>query len=341
VTDTGTVGFEPDKLLYLSAGDASRITADDPALYVRAVEAALHAQAAGQVVQPLKPYVRRPDRPHPSDRIIAMPAHVGGEVHASGLKWIGSAHDNGELRGVPRASAVIVVNDPDSAYPVALMEGSVISAWRTAAVTTLACRHLAPERRRLAVLGAGALARTHLALFASAWDRPESVTIHDRDPARAAGLATRSETEFGMPAVVADDAESCVRGADVILVVTTAPEPWIPAAWVPRGSLFLNVSLVDPLPDVVLQSEKVVVDCYEQAVRPGKLLHRLEAEGLFDRGRCHAELADLVTGVRPGRESQAETIFFNPIGQAIVDVACGAAVYRRARELGIGTWLER
>ncbi|MGO4424610.1 hypothetical protein AB4Z54_39430 [Streptomyces sp. MCAF7] len=244
-------------------------------------------------------------------------------------------------RGIPRASAVIVLNDADSAYPLAIMDGSVVSAWRTAAVSALACRYLAPEGRRLAILGTGLLARTHLSLLCETWGRPGGVDVHDIASGQGEAFAQWAWEEHELPVTVHDDADTCLRQADVILVVTTAPEPWIPAAWVPRGSLFLNVSLADPMPDIVSTSDKVVVDCYEQVMRPGKLLHTMAQQGTFGPDRCHADLSDLVTGSRPGREKPDETIFFNPIGQAIGDIACAATVYRRAVEKGIGVRLER
>ncbi|MGO4749882.1 hypothetical protein AB4212_14875, partial [Streptomyces sp. 2MCAF27] len=80
---------ESDCLLYLSAADVERAIGRERAVFVQSMEAALHAQAGGDVVQPLKPYLRRPERPHLADRIIAMPAYVGGDVRLSGIKWIG------------------------------------------------------------------------------------------------------------------------------------------------------------------------------------------------------------------------------------------------------------
>ncbi|KIF79547.1 hypothetical protein QR77_37850 [Streptomyces sp. 150FB] len=328
-------------MLYLSAADVERAIGEDHAIFVEALEAALRAQAAGDVVQPLKPYLRRPERPHPTDRIIAMPAYVGGDVRLSGMKWIGSAHDNQRTRGLPRASAVIVLNDADSAYPLALMDGSVVSAWRTAAVSALACRFLAPAGRRLAVLGTGLLARTHLSLLRASWGRPDGVDVYDIAPGHGEAFARWAEEKHDLTVTVHDDPAACLRDADVVLAVTTAPESWIPAEWVPRGSLFLNISLADPMPDVVLTSDKIVVDCYEQVMRPGKLLHSMAEQGTFGPNRCHADLSDLVTGSRPGRETPEETIFFNPVGQAIGDIACAAAVYRRALGQGVGIHLER
>ena len=330
-----------DHLLYLSSTDVERVVGEAGPLFVDAVESALRAQAAGDVVQPLKPYLRRPERPHPTDRIIAMPAYVGGGIGFSGIKWIGSSHDNRELRGLDRASAVIVLNDVQSAYPVAVMDGALISAWRTAAVSVLACRYLAPEGRRAAFIGAGVLARTHLSLLVAQPGGLAEVSVYDLSRQQGEDFARWAREKYGLTVTVHADAESCLRDAQIALLATTAPEPWIPAAWVPRGSLLLNVSLGDPMPDVVLSSDKVVVDCYEQVMRPGKLLHRLAQEGSFGPDRCHAELADLVVGARVGREKPDETIFFNPIGQAIGDVACAAAVYRRAVDQGVGTRLER
>ena len=110
-------------LRYLSRSDVVALGGDHSDLYMSAIEAGFRSHAAGDFVQPLKPYLRSPRTQHIADRIIAMPAWIGGEQPVAGLKWIGSKHDNPAKRGMERASAVIVLNDPETNYPMAIMEG--------------------------------------------------------------------------------------------------------------------------------------------------------------------------------------------------------------------------
>ena len=115
-----------DSLLYLSRADVVAAAGTGSDVFVKAVAGAFALHARKETVQPLKPYLRwRPDG-HIADRIIAMPAYVGGPAPVAGLKWIGSKHDNPSRAGVERASALIVLNDVDTHRPVAVMEGAVI-----------------------------------------------------------------------------------------------------------------------------------------------------------------------------------------------------------------------
>ena len=262
-----------------------------------------------------------------------MPAYVGGEQPIAGLKWIGSKHDNPERHGLERASALIVLNDPDTHYPVAVMEGALISAARTAAVTAVAARHLAqPGFRSLTCVGCGPIGTqqvfTLLEHFPSVTTRlalrPEGARRRRPD---AAVLAARHPK---VDVRIAADAESAVRAGDVIVTATVADQPWLPAAWLRPGSLLSNVSIMDAAKDVFLSADKVVVDDWDQCNREGKVIHQLTTEGSFSREQLHAELGEVVIGDRPGRENDDEVILLNPMGMAVIDVACAKAIYDRA-----------
>src|ERR1700761_8635382 len=124
-----------------------------------AVEAAYRLHAAGDAVNPDSYFLRYPDRP--SARIIALPAHVGGAVQKSGIKWISSFPGN-RASNLARASAVLILNDPTTGYPLACLEASLISATRTAASAALAAEHISPNPFKgiLGVIGTGVIART-------------------------------------------------------------------------------------------------------------------------------------------------------------------------------------
>ncbi|MQH23777.1 2,3-diaminopropionate biosynthesis protein SbnB, partial [Escherichia coli] len=121
-------------MLYLNRSDIEQAGGNHSQVYVDALTEALTAHAHNDFVQPLKPYLRQdPENGHIADRIIAMPSHIGGEHAISGIKWIGSKHDNPSKRNMERASGVIILNDPETNYPIAVMEASLISSMRTAA----------------------------------------------------------------------------------------------------------------------------------------------------------------------------------------------------------------
>jgi 2,3-diaminopropionate biosynthesis protein SbnB len=335
-------GTDSPRMLYLNRRDIAAVGGSDPELYVTALRTALVAHAQGRTVQPLKPYLRANGKQgHIADRIIAMPAHID-EPGISGLKWIGSKHDNPTTRGLERASAVIVLNDPDTNYPIALLEGSLISAWRTAAVTCLAAEYFARSGfTDVALIGCGVIGSTQLRAL-TRWF-PDITTAHlfDTNPKAAHALADRiGEERPGIKVAIADSAEEAVRAGEVVMPCTLADAPYIPFSWLSRGTFLANVSIMDVHKDVFLNADKVVVDDWEQSNREKKIINQLVLEGTFSRDRLHAELGDVLAGTRPGRENDDEVILLNPMGMAVEDIACAAEVHRRAVRQEIGTWLD-
>ncbi|MEU8915008.1 2,3-diaminopropionate biosynthesis protein SbnB [Streptomyces nigrescens] len=330
------------RILYLSRGDVASVGGDRSDLYVDALNDGLVQHAAGKTVQPLKPYLRVNGKEgHIADRIIAMPAHVG-EPGMSGLKWIGSKHDNPSRVGLERASAVIVLNDPATNYPVAILEGSLISASRTAAVTVLGARHLArKDFTDVALIGCGVIGTAQITALLQQFGHISTVHLYDARRAAADALAARITAEYPQVTVtVADSAEDAVRAGDVVVPCTVTDKPYIEAGWLKRGAFLSNVSIMDVHKDVFLAADKVVVDDWEQSNREKKIINQLVLEGKFSREALHAELGEILGGTRPGRETDDELIVLNPMGMAVEDIACAAEVYRRALDQGVGTWLD-
>lgn len=331
------------ELLYLSRADVVAAAGGGSDVFVDAVTEAFVLHARRETVQPLKPYLRwRPDG-HIADRIIAMPAYVGGERPMAGIKWIGSKHDNPARAGIERASAVIVLNDPDTHYPVAVMEGALISAARTAAVTAVAARHLAqPGFPTLTCVGCGPIGRQQVLTLLEQFPSVKIVWLYDTKETAAVALAEALAARHPTVEVrIAANAGSAVRAGEVVVTATVADRPWLPAAWLQPGSFLSNVSIMDAHKDVFLSADKVVVDDWDQCNREGKIIHQLTTEGSFSREQLHAELGQIVIGERPGRESDDEVVLLNSMGMAVVDVACAKAIYDRARRAKIGTWLPR
>ncbi|GIQ67839.1 2,3-diaminopropionate biosynthesis protein SbnB [Xylanibacillus composti] len=333
---------QADTLLYLSRSHLEQLGGGGSALYVQALEEVLALHARKQFVQPLKPYLRMQEEGgHIADRIIAMPAYIGGTEPIAGIKWIGSKHDNPSRLGKERASGVIVLNDPDTHYPVAVMEAGLISSMRTAAVTVAAAKVLAkPDFARIAILGCGLIAERQLQAMLEHFPAIREVVLFDLQAEAASRLADRLFAQFpSVRATLARSAEEAVRRGEVIITCTVADQPYIPYAWLSKGAFVSNISIMDLEKDVFLSADKVVVDDWDQANREKKVLHQLVQEGRFSKEQLHAELGEIIAGQKPGRTSEEEIIVLNPMGMAIEDIACARYLYRKALECGVGDQL--
>lgn len=329
-------------ILYLTRRDVRTAMGDSIRGYVEALRSALALHAEGGTAQPLKPYLRWRRGGHIADRIIAMPGYVGGENAMAGIKWIGSKHDNPKERGIPRASAVIVLNDPETHFPIAIMEGGEISGMRTAGVTVLACEYLARQGfQSVALVGCGFIGRLHALGLLECFAAIESVHLYDHDERAAQALAQELE-QLGreqLTITVAATAEEAVSRGGVVVPCTVTARPYIELDWLRPGVFVSNISIMDVTPEVYLGVDKLLVDDWDQANRERKTINQLVLAGQLKESDLHAELGDVVRGHKPGRETPDERILLNPMGMAIEDVACAAAVYRTARAQGTGTWL--
>ncbi|MBB5960593.1 ornithine cyclodeaminase [Saccharothrix tamanrassetensis] len=281
---------------------------------------------AGGTVNPPSYFLRFPD--DPAARIIALPAALDGEPGVAGLKWISSFPDNLD-RGLPRASAVLVLNDRRTGFPTACVEASVISATRTAASAALAARALAGSARRVGFVGAGLIAARIAEFLAAVGIPAERVLLHDHNPDRAARLAERVDR-----AEVARTAEEAVRESDLVVFATTAGTPHVTDAdWLAHRPVVLHISLRDLSPQIVLGATNVVDDV-EHCLQANTSPHLAE-QLTGNRDHVHATLADVLTGrfTPPGDRP----VVFSPFGLGVLDLALAEVVHGRALAEGTAT----
>lgn len=327
------------KILYLSKEDIVKLGGASSELYVEALTNVFAIHSHGNFVQPLKPYLRTKGKAgHIADRIIAMPAHIAETNPVSGIKWIGSKHDNPVKRGLERASGLIILNDPDSNYPIAILEASLISSMRTAAVTVVAAKYLAKDGfQAVTCIGCGVIAQSQLKSLLEQF--PSITTIHLFDLKREAAenlAAQLKQVKASVEVAIAPTAEAAVKNGEVVITCTVADRPYLEFNWLQPGAFVSNISIMDLKKDVFLQADKVVVDDWEQANREKKILNQLVIEGHFSRERLHAELGEIIIGAKPGRQTQDEIIVLNPMGIAIEDLACAQQIYQKALNSGVG-----
>ncbi|MEU0370175.1 2,3-diaminopropionate biosynthesis protein SbnB [Streptomyces sp. NPDC006283] len=303
---------------------------------VELVEATYRLHGSGRSVNPPSSFLRFPDRP--SSRIIALPASIGGDSRVDGLKWISSFPRNVES-GIPRASAVLILNDHATGYPFACMESSIISATRTAASAAAAADWLSRDRQRPArvgFFGAGLIARyIHTFLAGTGWSFDE-IGVHDVSRESAAGFRLYLEQSGTDSRItVHDSARELIRQSDLVVFATVAGEPHVDdLSWFVHNPLVLHVSLRDLAPQILLASTNIVDDvdhCLRAATSP-----HLAEQLTGSRDFVHGTLDDVMAGrVRVPADRPA---VFSPFGLGVLDLAVGKYVYdevARAGELRI------
>jgi N-[(2S)-2-amino-2-carboxyethyl]-L-glutamate dehydrogenase len=292
---------------------------------VELVEATYRVHGAGDSVNPPSYFLRFPDRP--SARIIALPASIGGQVRVDGLKWISSFPEN-VASGIPRASAVLILNDHDTGYPFACMEASIISATRTAASAAAAADWLSRGRRRPArvgFFGTGLIARyIHTFLAGTGWSFDE-IGVHDLSADSAAGFRGYLEQSGTAGRVTMHDtAEQLIRSSDMVVFATIAGQPHVTdPSWFDHHPLVLHVSLRDLAPEILLDAVNVVDDV-EHCLKADTSPHLVE-KLTGNRDFLHGTLADVMTG-RVSVPAD-RTVVFSPFGLGVLDLAVGKFVY--------------
>ena len=241
--------------------------------------------------------------------------------------------------GLPTIQGVVVLSDGENGYPLAVMDSGTITALRTAAATGLAARVLARTDARVAtVCGAGAQSRAQLRALALV--RPlERAFVHDLDPVRARTFADEMTGELGVPVEPAADLAGATRQSDLIVTCTPSRRFFLERDMVRPGTFVAAVGAdsedkQEIAPDL-MATAKVVADVRAQCAEIGDLHHAIVA-GAMGADDVHAELADILAGRRPGRETPDEIAVFDSTGTALQDVAAAVAVHERAVTEGLG-----
>jgi len=327
------------EFLYL---DQEAILAADLLNMKRAMRAVGQAQALfvqGKVRHPHKVVLRQGDSAESEDqgRFNALFASIGGPVRAMGMKWIGSFPANRE-RGLPRASALIILNCPDTGTPIAVMDGTLISAMRTGAMTGLGAHYLAPRNtRKIGMIGAGVQSRTQILGLYTAIPGVEEIALTNRDMARAESVADECRRLWGAPVRAVASADEALCDADVALTITTAHEPIMFARQIKPGALTVQLAGHECEFALIQQCQKIVTDDWEVVKHRGIMTPAImHQHALLRDSDIHGNLGELILGAKPGRESDTERIHYAHMGMGVDDVALAWAVYQTARERGLG-----
>lgn len=285
--------------------------------------------------QPLKPYLRYGDQ---VNRFIAMPAYVGGNIDAAGIKWIASFPGNIEHK-LPRANSVTILNDPSTGITQCVINTSLISEIRTAAVSGLLIREYIKKRKlshyHIGIVGFGPIGQQHLAMLHALFSGSSyTISIFDVNFQQKKIHADNSEKNVRM----VSSWEECYLDADIFFTCTVSSGRYIDKK--PKsGALLMNVSLRDFKPLTLDFMDHIIVDDWEEVCRQNTDIEQMHLERGLKKTQT-LSLQEMVCSDFFQQKPDTETVMFNPMGMAVFDIALAKEFYKAARLQGIGQDLD-
>lgn len=286
--------------------------------------------------QPIKPYLRYKDL---KNRIIAMPAYIGGGNPGAGIKWIASFPDN-IAKGIPRAHAVTILNDVYTGQPLATFNSGLLSQIRTASVTGLVVEEFMsaqPHRKGLTVgiNGFGPIGRTHLQMFESLFgDRIDKYLVYDLQQSKTAQLPGYLQDKIR----VMDSWHAVYEPSAIFVTCTVSKERYVNIP-PPKGSLQLNISLRDYMPEYRQYVDLMIVDDWEEVCRENTDIEQMYRHSGLQQADT-ISLGELICDKKLYETAQDAVIMFNPMGMAVFDITVARYFYQLASEEQAGVVLE-
>ena len=311
----------PKSLAFITAGDVRRALHANELETMELVESVYRKHARGATVNPASLFLQFPDRP--DARIIALPAALGAD--AAGVKWISSFPSNHEI-GLPRASAVLILNDAETGYPIACIEASRISATRTAASAAVIARALVQHRHEpstIGFIGTGLIATFVHRYLAAAGITAPKIAVYDTVAERAAAFLQR----IGRPdGILGTSAEDIVRQSELVVFATTAGTPYVDDLEAfQHHPIVLHVSLRDLSPSVIQRAVNIVDDI-DHCLTANTSVHLVE-QARGDRDHIAGTIAQVLDGEFTPKAD--ETVVVSPFGLGVLDIALGQRVFER------------
>lgn len=342
------------EFLYLQQEDCVKAGGYDMKGCMKATERSFFLHGKEDFILPGKPVIRwgGPETEETTGRIMSMPAYLGGEkyakeleekgllgpINAAGIKYIPSKPHNPKKYGLPRANAVIIINDPDTLMPACIMDGTLVSAMRTGAASGVAAKYLAnPDSKVMGLVGGSVQGITQTLALKEGVPSLEVCKIFDINPDMSKKFVEEMKDKVDMEFVIVDSAEKAFRDSDVISTATMARESYVNGDWYKEGACHCEISFWDTPPEALKVMDFVVVDSWYQVKHHGvDVSWRAVRDGMIPEEKIRGNLGEIIVGTKPGRQDQKEKIFFNPIGMGIHDLSEAHRVYENAVKMGIG-----
>ncbi len=324
------------RFTYLSQEDLLESGCLDFELAIDAAESSLLAHRDGDVIFPEK-IVQVFDE-QTQKRINCLPATLRNE-DVCGVKWVSVFPPNVSDFGLQNLTALFILSETEKGFPLAVLEGTLASNVRVGAMGGLAARHFAPsDSRTIGFIGAGEQAKMHLLAMKTVCPSLEQCRVAAKSPEEERQFVDQLGPILADMEFVEAGAEpvNAIDGADILVTATSAQAPLLEAGWVKPGSFYSHVGGFEDEYAVARQSDKIVCDDWDTVKHRTQTLSRMYKDGELSDDDIYPNLGEVVAGVKPGRESADERVYFNAVGLAYVDIKIALAMYRRAVEAGKG-----
>ena len=322
-------------MIYLNANHLAELGINWNAI-IQVLENATESLDQNDFAQPIKPYLRYGN---PSNRIIAMPAYVGGAINLAGIKWIASFPNNIQQNKL-RANSITVLNEAETGIPISIINTSLVSGIRTAGVTGLIIKKYlasAPGKTacKIGITGFGPIGNLHLQMLNTiVGDTVSLYKIFDPKGinTQLIPVLIREKTE------VVQSWEAAYEDADIFVTCTVSPRPYINKP-PKKGSLQMNVSLRDYEPTIQEHVKYMIVDSWEEVCRENTDIESMHKKNGLQKVDT-LSLTDVVCHNKLTGITEKDVLMFNPMGMAIFDIAVGRHYYDLAKQQQVGTLLE-
>lgn len=319
----------------ISQEDVAQIFKGNADAIYEIIEDAFRKYLAGDIIMPDK--ISQIFDEATQNRINCMPATLINEK-VCGMKWV-SVFPSNAPKGVQNVTGVMLLSELETGFPIAVIDGTLSTKMRTAAVGCTAAKYLAPSQvRTIGIIGAGEEARMHFTLL-----KHRFPTIKE---CRISSLNTQIEQGFidKFKDIVPDvkfvtcnnDSHKCANGSDIIVTAISAQSPVLKAKDITKGALYIHVGGWEDEYGVAQKADKIVCDEWEVVKHRSQTLCRMYKEGLLADTDIYANLSDLIAGVKHGRENDDEFIYFNSVGLSYIDINFANYIYNEAAKRGLG-----
>lgn len=276
------------------------------------------------------------------DRINCLPATLLDEK-ICGVKWVSVFPRNPALYDAQNLSAIFILSEIEKGFPVAVIEGTLASNMRVAAMGAIAAKHLSREDSEIiGFIGCGEQAKMHLLGMKVVRPGLKQCRVASKYPQEEQQFIDELSPLFPDLEFVAGNTHgrAAMDGADILVTATSTQAPLLKASWMKEGAFYSHIGGWEDEYEVAQQCDKIVCDDWDTVTHRTQTLSRMYAQGLLSGADIHADLHELVSGYKPGRESDRERIYFNAVGLAYIDVAIGLALFKRATSRGVGKELD-
>lgn len=326
------------KYLTLSQEDLIEAGAFDFSLAIEALKKSLFLFKEEHILFPDK--IVQIFKEETQERINCLPATLLDDK-ICGVKWVSVFPPNPRRFGVQNLSAIIVLSEIEKGFPVCVMDGTLCSNMRVAAMGAAAAEVLSrKDAETIGFIGAGEQAKMHLlgmktvrpslkvCKVAAVSEAEEEAFIHDLS------ALLPDMTFVGCKTVLKD----AITDSDIIVTATSAQTPLLKAEWIKKGAFYSHIGGWEDEYAVVKMADKIVCDDWETVKHRTQTVSRCYKDGVITDADVYGNLIDILSGEKPGRENDDEFIYFDAVGLSYVDVSIAYAMYKRAKEANIGNW---